>query len=103
MLPGGHSSLAFENALMCCYIFYFHPGNASSHMTDQDVVMQSFAELYGSGHTIYLAGDTHLLVGITSPLASVVEHAYQGTSGLVLKDSTWYGKSLLKHSTCEVP
>jgi hypothetical protein len=27
----------------------------------------------------------------------------QGTSALVLKDSTWYGEPVLKGSTCEVP
>jgi hypothetical protein len=27
----------------------------------------------------------------------------QGTSGLVLKDSTLQGKAVLKHSTCELP
>jgi hypothetical protein len=30
-------------------------------------------------------------------------HQLQGSSGLLLKDSTLYGKPVLKHSTCEVP
>jgi hypothetical protein len=34
---------------------------------------------------------------------AILGSAVQGTSGLVLKDSTLYGKLVLKRSSCEVP
>jgi hypothetical protein len=37
------------------------------------------------------------------PLAVAVQDGEQGTSVLVLKDDTSYGKQVAKHSTCEVP
>jgi hypothetical protein len=35
--------------------------------------------------------------------SSCAPHHRVGSSGLVLEDSTWYGKLVLKRNTCEVP